>query len=470
MPHNKVTTACIQELRNALKPEFVLLEKEDKRAYESDETLSLHVPCSAVVKPQTAEEIAEIVKICNRHKVPLIPRGGGTGVAGGALPIHEGIVLSLERLNKIIEINELDRTVTAEAGVVTQTLQEALLTKALSFPVIPGSWGSSCIGGNVATSAGSPKSAKYGTIKDYVLNLEVVLSTGEIIWTGASVNKDVAGFDLTALFTGSEGTLGIITKIVLKAIPAAKAEVVLLAPFTDKAKAFEAMKAILLAGITPASLEIIYGKTLGVTSQYLDENLPLIAEHIGAHLLINYDSNSQEEVFALCERTSDLLEKWTCDEILMGVSHEEKQKLWKLRESIGPAMTHQGKTYRDVDACVPRSKILEFMQGVDTIGDKYGLKTLGFGHVMDGNLHTMILYDADEKNKTGELHQDEEGIAEIYQLAIDLGGAITGEHGIGILQKPYLSKFTSVPKMQLMQAIKKAFDPNNILNPGKIFD
>lgn len=466
----KVNLHHIQKFKDIVGAQYVLDQASDKVYYESDQTLNFTFPCVAVVKPKTAEEVAAIIKICNQDHIPVTPRGGGTGVTGGALPLHQGIVISLERLNNIIEINVLDRQVTVEAGVITQMLQEKLLEKGLSFPVNPGSKGSSFIGGNVATSAGGTRSGKYGTVKDYVINLEVVLPTGEIIWTGANVSKNVSGFNLSALFVGSEGTLGMITKIVLKLIPAPKAEIVLLAPFNTKKMAFKAMKTLILAGITPTSIELVCDNALKITGDYLEGNFPLLTDSIKAHLLIEFDGSNQETVFTLGEQSSVLIEEYTCDDILIGTSFKEREKLWKLRHSIGDAMTQHGQIYRDIDICIPRSKVLKFMEKVDQISLEHELRTICFGHIMDGNIHTMILIKDHEITYRQSSYYDNEGISEIYRLASALGGVVSGEHGIGILQKSHLLNTLGAQKLALMKDIKKIVDPNYIMNPGKIFD
>lgn len=454
----------IDELTTICGHQYVFTDKDDLYSYERDETLNLCFPFDILAKPSNTEEIAAIVRVCNTYKIPITPRGGGSGVTGGALPVNRGVLLSLERLNKIIEINTIDSYVIAEAGVITADLCNAVEQAEYYFPVPPSSSTYSFVGGNVAENAGSIYSCKYGTTAQYVLNLEVVLPTGEIIWTGANVLKNSTGLNLTQLFVGSEGVLGIITKIVYKLLHKPMHSISLLTAFEHLEDACNAVIAIKQSGVLPCAVELIYANALHITAAYLNESLPLVKENIKAHLLVELQDSAESTLIHSMNEVASILEAYTAEDILTASTALEKEKLWKLRFSIGNALTYDNNRYRDIDTCVPLSLLYDYIIKVEAVCKYYNISVACFGHALDGNLHTMLMIDADieESNINNALY-------EIYSYAIAKGGVISGEHGIGLLQKEFMPMQFSKTYLQLMQNIKHLFDPNGILNPGKIF-
>ncbi|WP_226179783.1 FAD-binding oxidoreductase [Hymenobacter lucidus] len=436
-------------------------------SYGQDETLGLNFGFDILVKPGTAEEVAAIVKTCNELRIPITPRGGGSGVTGGALPIQGGVVVSLERLNKIIRIDEINGYVVAESGVITAELCEQVEQHGLYFPVQPSSKAYSFIGGNVAENAGSIHSCRYGTTAQYVLNLEVVLPTGAIIWTGANVPKNATGLNLTPLFVGSEGVLGIITKVVYRLIRRPEHEVTLLAGFETMEAACNAVLAIKQASISPAAVELIGQEALHLTAAYLNRTLPLVKEGIKAHLLIGLQEVTESALLHAMEKTGSVLEKYTTEPILAGTTALEKEQLWKLRFSIGAALSGKGKTYRDIDISIPLSLLYQYITKVEEIAASYHLAVACFGHALDGNLHTMIMLEQ-HMGPQAEA-KAAEAVKNIYAYAIANGGVISGEHGIGMLQKEFMEVQFSEDHLALSRSIKRLLDPRDILNPGKIF-
>lgn len=463
---NSFNVTSMQDIVDVLKQIcgtlHVFTAAEELYLYGKDETLNLHFPFEILVKPGSAQQIAAVVKVCNRYNIPITPRGGGSGVTGGALPVKGGIVLSTERLNKIISINTTDHYVVAECGVLTADLLNAVQQQGLCLPVAPTSSYASFIGGNVAENAGSMASCKYGVTGNYVLNLEVVLPNGEITWTGANVAKNVTGLNLTQLFVGSEGTLGIITKVVYRLLPAPPQEVLLLAAFERLEDACNAVSAIRNAGILPSAAELICNSAIRLTAAFLNEPLPLVKENIEAHLLIGLEPQSENEMIA----AAAFLQQHASEDVLLAQSQTEKHLLQKLRFGIGKALTGYNMKYRDIDACVPLSALYDYIRQAEEICRQHDVPMVCFGHALDGNMHTMLLMNeavhvADEKNIR-------KAVAAIYACAIGLGGVISGEHGIGLLQKEYMPLQLPAAHISLLQSIKNVFDPNGILNPGKI--
>jgi glycolate oxidase len=446
---------------------YVFMEEEVRQAYAHDETEDLHFLPDVVVKPRTAEEISAILKICNHHKIPVTPRGAGTGLSGGALPHLGGVLLSIERLNSIIHIDERNLQVTTEAGVITEVLQNALKERGLFYPPDPSSRGSCFIGGNIAENSGGPKAVKYGVVKDYVLNLEVVLPTGEIIWTGANVLKNATGYNLTQLLVGSEGTLGIVTKIVLKLLPHPKYDLLMLVPFPSAERACAAVSAIFMSGFSPSALEFMERDALEWTMQYVDNAVVPIADDVQAHLLIEVDGNDPELLLKEMEGIAEVIADFEPGDILFADDAQQKEQLWKLRRRVGEAVKSHS-VYKEEDTVVPRAELPALLHGVKEIGRKYGFKSVCYGHAGDGNLHVNIIKgELSDADWNGSLKR---GITEIFELVKKLGGTISGEHGVGLVQKEYLHIMFDETQLRLMRSIKKIFDPNGILNAGKIFD
>lgn len=462
-----ITPAHIEQFKKIAGNEYVLLDEEAFKNYGHDETENLLFLPDVVIRPRTAEEISSIFRICNGNKIPVTPRGAGTGLSGGALPQLGGVLISLDRMNAIIEIDEKNLQVTTEPGVITEVLQNAVKEKGLFYPPDPSSRGSCFIGGNIAENSGGPKAVKYGVVKDYVLNLEVVLPTGEIIWTGANVLKNSTGYNLTQLIVGSEGTLGIVTKIVLKLLPHPKHELLMLVPFNSLEKAGEAVSAIFRAGYTPSALELVEIDALKITSAYLNDTTVPLDDKTEAHLIIEVDGNHIEQLLLEMEAIAGLLANFDCGDIYFADDEQQKAALWKLRRRVAEVVKLHGYTIEE-DTVVPRAALPSLIRGVKKLGKEYNFHPVCYGHAGDGNLHIRI-------KKEGSVYSLDNpaivpALKAIFALVHSLGGTISGEHGIGLLQKEYLDIVFSGKHLQLMKDIKKVFDPNNILNKGKIFD
>jgi glycolate oxidase len=455
----------IEALINQFK-EISFIDTESIENYSHDETEDLRFPPHVVVKPTSVNEVSAIMRFCSEHEVPVTPAGARTGLSGGALPVRGGVLLSMEKFNRILLIDEDNLQVTTEPGVITQVLQNAVREKGLFYPPDPASKGSCFIGGNVSENSGGPKAVKYGVTADYVLNLEVVLPNGEVIWTGANVLKNATGYNLTQLIVGSEGTLGIITKIVLKLIPHPTADLLMLVPFYDAAKACEAVAQIFKAGITPSGLEFMERDALTWTLKYFPEISIEVKESHAAHLLIEVDGFDQEKLFDECEKITAVLEQFETDEILFAESNAQKDQLWTIRRKVGEAVKAYS-IYKEEDTVVPRFQLPNLLTGVKQIGKKYGIHSVCYGHAGDGNLHVNII----KGDLSDQQWQDDlpKAITEIFELTVSLGGTLSGEHGIGYVQKQFMPIAFQEIHLNLMRDIKKVFDPKGILNPEKIF-
>ena len=452
--------------RSIVGEEHVYLDEDTLRHYAHDETENLQFLPEVVVKPRTAQEISEIFKCCNEHLIPVTPRGGGTGLSGGALPHLGGVLLSTERMNSILGIDERNLQVTTEPGVITEVLQEAVKEKKLFYPPDPSSRGSCFIGGNIAENSGGPKAVKYGVVKDYVLNLEVVLPTGEIIWTGSNVLKNVTGYNLTQLMVGSEGTLGVVTKIVLKLIPLPTQDLLMLVPFRNLEQAGEAVSAIFRAGFVPSALELMEINALRIVSKLVDSSIVPVTEDTAAHLIIEVDGNDADVLMREMEAIGELLSQFDIGEIYFAEDASQKEQLWKLRRRAAEAVKLVGYTIEE-DTVVPRAELPALIKGVKELGIKHDFEVVCYGHAGDGNLHIRIRKEGIPNSYGNEKMQAV--LSELFRLVHSLGGTISAEHGIGLIQKNYLPIVFADANIRLMREIKKAFDPNNILNAGKIF-
>lgn len=465
MTYTKITSEHFIFFNQILDAEYISTNQEQLEKYGQDETEDLMFKPEVVLKPKTVEQISLIMKFANTHAIPVTVRGSGTGLSGGALPIFGGIVLSMEFFNQILKIDERNLQATVEPGVINYVFQEEVKKVGLFYPPDPASWGSCSLGGNVAHSSGGPKAVKYGTTRDYVLNIEMVLPNGDIIWTGANTLKYSTGYNLTHLMVGSEGTLGIITKIVFKLIPLPKHDLLMLVPFTSAEKACEAVGATFRSGITPSAMEFMERDAIDWSIKYAGEVNFVIKPEWQALLLIEVDGNNIDVLFNDCETINDIMLAHDCDEILMADSAEQKASLWKIRRKVGEAVKSNS-VYKEEDTVVPRAELPKLLRGVKSIGTKYGFKSVCYGHAGDGNLHVNIIKgDLSDEVWDTELPK---GITEIFELCKNLGGTISGEHGIGLVQKNYLPIVFPPHQIQLMQNIKKIFDPNLILNPGKM--
>lgn len=463
--YTKLSQEHIYSLQQIVGKEDVYTDLDNLEKYGQDETEDLLFKPEVVVKPKTVSQISDIMKLANAHKIPVTARGAGTGLSGGALPIHGGIIISMERFNNILQIDERNLQATVEPGVINYIFQEEVKKAGLFYPPDPASWGSCSLGGNVAHSSGGPKAVKYGTTRDYVLNIEMVLPSGDIIWTGANTLKYSTGYNLTHLMVGSEGTLGIITKIVFKLIPLPKHDLLMLVPFTSAEKACEAVGATFRAGITPSAMEFMERDAIDWSIKYAGEVNFEIKQEWQALLLIEVDGNNMDVLFNDCETISNIMTEHDCDDILMADSVEQKTSLWKIRRKVGEAVKSNS-VYKEEDTVVPRAELPMLLKGVKKIGTKYGFKSVCYGHAGDGNLHVNII-KGELSDKVWETELPK-GIIEIFELCKKLGGTISGEHGIGLVQKDYLPIVFPEYQLELMRNIKKLFDPNMILNPGKM--
>jgi glycolate oxidase len=456
----------IEKLKLIVGELFVFTDDFTRKEYGHDQTEDLNFPPQVVVKPKDEFEISAILKLANLYKIPVVPIGARTGLSGGSLSVFGGIGLSTERLNQILKIDEDNQQVTTQPAVITQVLQETLLEKNLFYPVDPSSRGSCFIGGNVAENAGGARAVKYGVTKDYVLNLEVVLPTGEIIWTGANTLKNSTGYNLTQLMVGSEGTLGIITKIVLKLIPANTHNILMLVPFYKSEEACKAVSEIFKAGIVPSALEFMERAALDWTVKFIDGlNVP-VKDNIEAHLLIEVDGNYPEILLLEAEKIAQVMEKFHIDDVLFAETLDEKNALWKMRRSVGEAVKSNS-VYKEEDTVVPRYELPNLLKKIKEVGERYGFESVCYGHAGDGNLHVNIIKG--NLNEHQWEHDVSKGIREIFEYTVSINGTISGEHGIGYVQKNYMDIAFNNTEMQLMKNIKNIFDPNGILNPGKIF-
>lgn len=467
MKFNTVTPEAVSIFEQIVGKEQVIMPAavEEMLRYTHDETEDLRYVPEIVLKPGNAQEISRIVAYCNENLIPVTPRGAGTGLSGGALPVHKGVVLSTERLNKIIGIDQRNLQATVEPGVITQVFQEAVIELGLFYPPDPSSRGSCFLGGNLSESSGGPRAVKYGVTKDYVLNVEVVLPTGEITWTGANVLKNATGYNLTQLMIGSEGTLGIITKIVFKLIPFPTQNLVMLVPFRKEDEACEAVAKLFMAGIVPSALEFMEREAIEWAIRYLQLSME-VPQDIQAHLLIELDGNDMDVLFKDAESVYGVLESFDIGEILVADSEKQKEELWRLRRNVAHAVKGNS-IYKEEDTVVPRAELPKLLRGVKEIGARYNFKSVCYGHAGDGNLHVNIVKG--EMSDEDWQHKLPGGIKEIFELCVALGGTISGEHGIGLVQRQYIGIALNPIQLRLMQGIKQLFDPNGILNPGKIF-
>lgn len=466
MPYKKVQQEDIAFFQSVVGNQFVHTDDEQLVRCASDHTEDLCYMPEVVLQPTTTEEVSSIMKYCNDNLLPITPRGAGTGLSGGALPVASGVVLDMKRFNKILKVDKRNFQVITEPGVITQELQEHLKAEGLFYPPDPASKGSCFIGGNVSENSGGPRAVKYGVVKDYVLNLEIILPTGEIMWTGANVLKNATGYNLTQLIVGSEGTLGIITKIVLRLIPIVKHDVLMLVPFRSAVQACEAVNAIFLAGYTPSALEFMERDAIEWSMRFVQSSGINLPEDIAAHLLIEVDGNNLDEISRDAEAISQIVQGYDIDEVLFADTHEQKQMLWTLRRKVGEAVKSNS-IYKEEDTVVPRAELPELLMIIKSLGKEFGFHSVCYGHAGDGNLHVNIvkagMSDEDWKTKLPQ------GIRKLFKEVVRLGGTISGEHGIGLVQREYMDIAFSSTQMQLMKQIKNIFDPNNILNPGKIF-
>ena len=465
--YNSLTDEIIQQLNDLVGEENVFQDQENLLEYGHDETENLSYPPDVVLKPSSVSQVSSIMKIASQYKIPVVPIGARTGLSGGALSVCGGIGLSMERFNKILKIDEDNLQVHVQPGVITQDLQEEVASKGLYYAPDPASRGSSFIGGNIAENSGGPRAVKYGVTKDFVLNLEVVLPNGEVINTGADTLKNSTGYNLTQLIVGSEGTLGVITKATLKLIPLPKHNKLILVSFKSAIDACASVSSIFKKGIIPSALEFMDRNAVDYTTKYIQEANLEMSDLVEALLLIEVDGNNTDILMQDLETIIQVVERHNCDEnILFAEDEAQKDQLWFIRRRIGEAVKANS-IYKEEDTVVPRYQLPQLLAGVKEIGRQYGFQSVCYGHAGDGNLHINIIKgDLTESQWEKELSK---AIREIFYLTVSLGGTISGEHGIGWVQKDYMDIPFTNTEIDLMRNIKTVFDPKNILNPNKIF-
>ncbi len=453
----------IQDLVNALGPRHVLTAAEDLVPYAFDGTATLRQRPRAVVFPGNAAEVATVLRLARTHAVPVTARGNGTGLSGGSVPVAGGLVLCLTRLDRILELDRQNLTLLVEAGVTTQRIFDAAGEAGLFYPPDPGSMKISTIGGNVAENSGGLRGLKYGVTRDYVMGLEVVLADGRVCWLGGKCTKDVAGYNLRDLFIGSEGTLGVITRVLLKLLPKPAGRQTLLATYTTMEAAAETVAAIIAARIVPCTLEFLDRKTLRCVEDFAHVGLPLDAEAV---LLIETDGHpaaAAEEA----ARIEDLVREHGAATVARATDAAEADRLATARRSAFSALARLRPTTILEDVTVPRSALPRMIRFVQEVAARHQVEIATFGHFGDGNLHPTVLTD---ERDAEEMRRVEAALHEIFAHALELGGTITGEHGVGLAKKPFLRRQLGDASHDLLQSIKRTLDPDNLLNPGKIFD
>ncbi len=455
-----------QYFAELLESHQILLDEEGRSAYGKDHTEDLSFPPEVVLFPNSTEEVSKIMRYCYENGLPVTPIGARTGLSGGALSLYGGVGLCLERMNAILNIDEDNQQVVTQPGVITQLLQEKVAERGLFYAPDPASRGTCFIGGNLAENSGGPRAVKYGVTKDFVLNLEVVLPNGEVIQTGANTLKNSTGYNLTQLMVGSEGTLGVITSATLKLLPLPQLNRLMLVPFRSAVDACKAVSAIFKAGLSPSALEFMERDAVILAQKFTGEAPFPLSDECQAQLLIEMDGNDEEEVMKQCERVMTVLDQFQPEDIFFAESEAQKERLWFLRRRVGEAVKAHS-VYKEEDTVVPRFALPDLLSGVKKIGKDFGFESVCYGHAGDGNLHVNILR-GDLDQATWD-HQLPKAITKIFELCVSLGGTLSGEHGIGLVQKEYMPIAFGKVQLDLMRSIKKSFDPKGILNPGKIF-
>ncbi len=465
---NKINEEILTQLKEACGDAYVFVDDESLTDHGHDEIDNVSSLPEVVVKPKTAQETSAIVKIANEQNVAITVRGGGTGLSGGALPLHGGIVINTNRLNKIIKIDTDNQQAIVEPGVINEVFQNEVKKVGLFYPPDPSSKGSCFLGGNIAENAGGPKCVKYGTTKDYILSLEVVLPTGEVINTGAHTLKNSTGYNLTQLMIGSEGTLGIVTKVVVRLIPFPKHDLLMLVPFKSLAESCQLVSDVFKAGITPSAMELMERDAIVLTSEYMNNTTIPIEDDVQVHMLIGVDGNDVEVLSKEMEAIAKLVEKYDVGETLFAESAAQKEQLFKIRRTINEAV-RANHISKEQDTVVPRAKLPELVLGVKEIGKNYGFNSVCYGHAGDGNLHIRFLQgDLSDEQWHGDYIK--KAIRELFTLCKNLGGTISGEHGIGWVQQEFMDVVFTKKELELQRSIKNTFDPKGILNPGKMFN
>ncbi|OGC91124.1 MAG: dehydrogenase [candidate division Zixibacteria bacterium RBG_16_53_22] len=459
----KVTPEIVDGLRRIVGDQHVLMEKHDIEPYSHDETEDFVFYPEVVVRPIATPDVSEILRLCHENYIPVTSRGGGTGLSGGALPVHGGVILSTERMNRIIEIDRENLMATVQPGVITHNFHQAVEAEGLFYPVDPASKESCTIGGNVAECAGGPRALKYGVTRDYVYGLTCVLPDGRIFKTGGKLLKNVTGYNLTHLIVGSEGTLCVVTEIILKLLPLPQHKRTMLAPFDSLTDAARALTEIFNAKIIPRAAEFIEQKAIKAAEEKLEKPFP--HSDRAALLLFEIDGDRADILDEQAEKIGEICVEHGAVDVFVADNPDKQAELWQMRRNIGEAVKSIA-IYKEEDTVVPRSRLPELVEKIASISKKHGILTISYGHAGDGNIHVNIIkknISDDDWNIKVPLV-----IEELFREVVILGGSISGEHGIGWVQKKYLPLALSPVEIELMRMIKKVFDPRGILNPGKL--
>ena len=461
----KINKTILQNLHDIVGADYLLNTRERLEDYSHDETPNLSAYPEAVVKPASAEEISELVKLANRENFPVVVRGGGTGVTGGALAIHGGLIISLERMNRILEIDEANMMAVVEPGVITEVLHKAVEEKGLFYPPDPASLADCTLGGNLAEDAGGPRAVKYGVTRNYITGIQAVLPTGEIIEYGGKLAKNATGYNLLHLLIGSEGTLGIATRITIRLLSKPKLRVDLLVPFPSYFKAVRCVSEILRRRLTPTVIEFMDQKCLEISRKVMEGGVPF--DEAAAHLLIEVDGDDQDEVQAQYEAIGEICLEEGASDVKVADSPKYQELIWETRRKLRECIKVVSPIKVSQDVVVPRMEIAPLLIGIDEIEKRHGIEILAYGHAGDGNVHVNFLKrDRDESDWKEAL---EKAVREVFVLAVSLGGTISGEHGIGLTKRDFLPLALNPAAIKAMRGIKQTLDPKNILNPGKIF-
>jgi glycolate oxidase len=463
--YEPVNARLVDSLRQIVGAANVITGSEQMEPYSHDEVVGLRAEPEVVVLARSAEHVARILRLAQRERVPVTPRGAGMGLSGGAVPVQAGIVLSLEKMNRIVELDRENLMITVEPGVITGDIHRAVEAEGLFYPPDPASLDSCTIGGNIAEGAGGPRAVKYGVTKDYVCGLEAVLPSGEIITCGGKLVKNVTGYNLIQLLIGSEGTLAVVTKIILRLLPLPKLRVDLLVPFNDFQAAANTVSDIIAQRIIPTTIEFMERDSVLACERYLGKKLPF--HDAAAHLLIQLDGNHKEAIDADYDKVGDIcLENGALD-VLVALGPRDQGRLWEARRAIIDALKKESPINHMEDVVVPRAEILALLKGIREMAERYAVRIVSFGHAGDGNVHVNVLKDDLADERWEEIIPPL--VEEMYKLTLSLGGMLTGEHGIGATRRKYLPLALDQAQIEVMEKIREVFDPNRILNPAKIF-
>jgi len=463
--YNRVTPRIVDDLRAIVGEGNVHTDEEALEKYAHDETVGLWAQPEVVVFAHSAQEVAGVFRLAVRERIPVTPRGAGYGLSGGAVPVFGGIVLSTEKMNRILEIDKQNLMITVEPGVITGDIHRAVEAEGLFYPPDPASLDSCSIGGNIAEGAGGPRAVKYGTTKDYVCGLEAVLPSGDIITCGGKLVKNVTGYNLVQLLVGSEGTLAVVTRIILRLLPLPKYRVDLLVPYDDFQAAADTVSDIIAARILPATIEFMEQDSVLAAERLLQKTVPY--DDAAAHLMIQLDGNRPEAVEGDFEAVGEICLAHGARDVLVAKDTRTRDRLWEARRAIVDALKHESPVNHMEDVVVPRAEIPALLRGIKEIARRHGVRIVCFGHAGDGNVHVNALKDA---LPDGEWQALVPVLTEeIYRLTLSLGGTLTGEHGVGATRRRYLPMALDPAQIALMRGIKEVFDPHHILNPGKIF-